>query len=252
MRYVIKFSYDGSNFFGFQCQKGLRTVQGVLESAAEKINNGKKTNVVASGRTDKGVHALCQIAHVDFDVAITPYQVKRAMNSNLPEDVHVFEVIEVNHDFHARFCVIEKVYQYRINVGEYNPLRRNYCYQHNYPLNIEAMRDAIKYFVGTHDFRAFVTENKEKRDCVRTITEAKIEEHQEDEIVLTFRGNGFLRYQVRNMVGILIKVGTGKIKKEVVKEILESKTRGKNGVTARAEGLYLVSVEYEDISFRTS
>lgn len=246
MRYFIKFSYDGSRFSGFQCQEGLRTIQGVLESAAKKINNGKKTNVVASGRTDKGVHALCQTAHVDFDVAITPYQVKRAMNSNLPEDVHIIEAVEVDKDFHARFCVCEKTYQYRINMGEYNPLRRNYCYQHNYPLDVEEMKKAIQYFIGTHDFRAFVTENKEKRDCVRTIIEAKIEEDYDHELVFTFRGNGFLRYQVRNMVGILIKVGTGKIKEYEVKEILESKVRGKNGTTARAEGLYLVSVEYKN------
>ena len=243
MRFLIKFSYDGTAYNGFQTQPGLITIQENLEKALQIINNGKKTPIVATGRTDKGVHALCQYGHADIDVNITEKKLKKAMNSNLPDDIHVIETTIVDDDFHARYNVKSKEYQYVINTGEYNPLDRNYVFQYNYDLNIKAMADAIKVFVGEHDFRAFVTDNKEKENCVRTIYYASIEQNN-NKIVITFRGNGFLRYQVRNMVGILIKVGENKISTEDVEKILERKDRTTGGKTAPAVGLYLTNVEY--------
>lgn len=243
MRFLIKFSYDGTAYSGFQTQPNLDTIQERLESALQIINNGKKTNIVATGRTDKGVHALSQYAHADIDVDITEYKLKRAMNSNLPDDIHVIETKEVSNDFHARYNVKSKEYKYYINLGEYNPLERNYVFQYNYTLNAEKMNEAIKVFLGTHDFRAFVTESKEKENCIRTITEAKVEQ-QEDKMIITFKGDGFLRYQVRNMVGILIRVGENKISTEDVEKILESKDRTTTGKTAPPEGLYLTEVTY--------
>lgn len=244
MRFLIKFSYDGTAYNGYQTQPGLTTIQECLENALTKINNGKKTPVTATGRTDKGVHALCQYAHADIDVNITEKKLKRAMNSNLPDDIHVIETKIVEDDFHARYNVKTKEYQYIINVGEYNPLERNYVFQYNYQLNLEAMADAIKVFVGKHDFRAFVTDSKEKENCVRTIFYAAIEQKY-DKIVITFKGDGFLRYQIRNMVGILIKVGENKLSTKDVEKILESKDRTTGGKTAPAEGLYLTNVEYK-------
>lgn len=244
MRYLIKFSYDGTNYYGFQTQKGYPTIQEEMEKAATKINNEKKVDLVASGRTDKGVHAQGQVAHLDLEVSITPYKLKRAMNTNLPPDIHVISAEEVDPSFHCRYQAKEKEYEYRINMGEYDPLKRNYVYQHNYPLLLDKMKEAIKYFEGEHDFRAFVTENKEKENCVRTIKKAKItlDKENKEEVIFTFIGNGFLRYQVRNMVGILLKVGTGKIEPEIVKEVLESKERGKHGSRAPACGLCLKNV----------
>lgn len=243
MRFLIKFSYDGSNYNGFQYQKGLPSIQECLETALTKVNNNVKTNIVATGRTDKGVHALCQYAHANINVNITEDKLKRALNSNLPDDIHVINTKIVDDTFHARYDVKYKEYRYYINLGEYNPLERNYVFQYNYELNIEAMKEAIKYFIGTHDFRAFVTENKEKENCVRTITSASIEK-QDNKIEIVFKGTGFLRYQVRNMVGILIRVGENKISPETVEKILESKDRRQSGKTAPAVGLYLTSVEY--------
>ena len=129
MRFLIKFSYDGTSYSGFQTQPTLDTIQERLESALQIINNGKKTNIVATGRTDKGVHALCQYAHADIDVDINEYKLKRAMNSNLPDDIYVIETKIVNDDFHARYNVKSKEYKYYINLGEYNPLERNYVFQ---------------------------------------------------------------------------------------------------------------------------
>ena len=243
MRYLIKFSYDGTNYSGFQKQKGLNTIEEKLEEALTKINNGKKTTITATGRTDKGVHALCQYGHADIDVNITEKKLKRAMNSNLPDDIHVIDTKEVDKDFHARYNVKEKEYKYYINLGEYNPLERNYIYQYCHELDIDKMKEAIKYLEGEHDFRAFVTDNKEKENCIRTILATNIE-LEYNILEITFIGNGFLRYQVRNMVGILIRVGEGKLEPSKIKDILESRDRTTSGKTAPAEGLYLVDVKY--------
>lgn len=245
MRYLFKISYDGSAYFGYQRQRGLKTVQEQLENALQIINNGKKTAIVSTGRTDKGVHALSQYAHADIDINITEHKLKRAMNSNLPNDIHVISVEEVDNNFHARYNVKNKEYRYYINMGEYNPIERNYVFQYNYKLNIEKMKEAIKYLEGEHDFRAFVTENKEKENCIRIIEQAIINQIENNKIEFIFKGNGFLRYQVRNMVGILIRVGEEKIEPIKVKEILESKDRTRNGKTAPAEGLYLTKVTYK-------
>ena len=243
MRFLIKFSYDGSAYSGFQSQKGKETIQQKMEEALTNVNNHKKTNIVATGRTDKGVHALCQYGHADIDVNITEKKLKRALNSNLPEDIHVISTEIVDKDFHARYNVKEKTYEYRMNLGEYNPLERKYIFQYNYKLDIEKMKEAIKYFIGEHDFRAFVTENKEKVNCVRTITKAEIKQEKE-KLIITFTGDGFLRYQVRNMVGVLIRVGENKLSPKDVDKILESKDRTKSGKTAPPEGLYLTNIKY--------
>ena len=144
MRYLIKFSYDGTNFSGYQRQSGHRTIQEEMERALKEINNGKDTVINSSGRTDKGVHAKYQTAHVDIDVSITPYKLMRAMNSKLPEDIHVISTEKVNNDFHARYQVLEKEYQYILNMGEYNPIERNYVYQYCKKLDVNKMKDAIQ------------------------------------------------------------------------------------------------------------
>ncbi len=243
MKYLIKFSYDGSSYSGFQTQKGLETVQEKMEEALKIVNNNQRTPIIATGRTDKGVHALCQYGHANIDVNITEKKLKRALNSNLPDDIHVISTQIVDKDFHARYNVKEKEYQYKINVGEYNPLERKYVFQYNYKLDTNSMKEAIQVFKGTHDFRAFVTDNKEKENCTRTITEVNITE-ENNIITITFKGDGFLRYQVRNMVGLLIKVGENKLSTKDVERILESKDRTKSGKTAPPQGLYLVNVKY--------
>ena len=243
MRYLITFSYDGTNFNGYQRQEGLRTVQEEMEKALEFINGGKATTLNSSGRTDKGVHALCGKAHVDIDVDITPYKLMRALNSNLPNDIHVIKTEIVDNDFHARYMVKEKEYQYKLNMGEYNPLERNYVYQYCKKLDVDKMKKAIKYFLGEHSFKSF-TPNKDKREnYVRTINYVNISE-KNNIITFTFRGNGFIKYQIRNMVGYLIRVGEGKKKGEDIPKILEKEDRKLASITAHPEGLYLTKVIY--------
>ena len=243
MRYLLTISYDGTDFSGYQKQGNLRTVQSEMEKALKFINGGKETIITSSGRTDKGVHAICQKAHVDIDVKITPYKLMRALNSNLPKDIHVIKTEAVNSDFHARYMVKEKEYQYKLNMGEYNPINRNYIYQYGKQLDLEKMQKAIKYFLGTHSFKSF-TPNKDKRDnYIRTINYVNIGV-ENDIVTFTFRGNGFIKYQIRNMVGYLIKVGEGKKKGEDIPKILEKEDRRMASITAHSEGLYLTNVIY--------
>lgn len=243
MRYLIKFSYDGSNFYGFQKQPGLRTVEKELEKALYNINNHTITKLVASGRTDRGVHAKSQCAHFDLDVVITLEKLKRALNSLLPEDIHVFSTEVVDKEFHARYMVKQKTYEYILNTGEYDPLTRNYIYQLNKELDLSAMRKAIKYFKGTHNFRAFVSKEAIKDNYIRIIYNVDIRQDK-DLVIFSFTGNGFMKYQVRNMVGTLIKVGLGKLAPDIIKEIFNDKAKEKYVYTAKSEGLSLIDVKY--------
>ena len=243
MRYLITFSYDGTNFNGYQRQEGLRTIQEEMEKALKIINGGKDTIINSSGRTDRGVHAKCQKAHVDIDVKITPYKLMRALNSNLPGDIYVISTEVVDKDFHARYMVKEKEYQYLMNIGEYDPCMRNLVYQYCKKIDVDEMKEAIKYFEGTHNFKSF-TPNRDKREnYVRTITYANIT-LKDNILTFTFRGNGFIKYQVRNMIGYLIRVGEHKKKKEDIPKILEGCDRRLASITAHSEGLYLTKVVY--------
>ncbi len=243
MRYLIKFSYDGTLFHGFESQKGYRTIEDEMKKVLQYINNSKNTKLVASGRTDKGVHALMQTAHVDIDVKITEEKLKRAMNSLLPNDIHIISTSVVPDDFHARYMVKEKIYEYKLNMGEFNPILRNYIYQFNKKLDVKAMQDAIKKFIGVHDFKSF-TPNKDKRNSyVREIYAAEIKENN-DILTFTFRGNGFIKYQIRNMVGLLIQIGLHKKNQNDIEKILNMKNRSAGYKTAHPEGLYLKEVKY--------
>ena len=246
MRYLITISYDGTNFSGYQKQPKERTIQGELEKVLKEINGGKKVDVHASGRTDAGVHALAQRVHFDLEAKITSEKLSKGLNSLLPEDIFVKRVEEVSNSFHARFSAIGKEYVYKLNMGEYNPLERNYVYQHNEKLDVVEMERAMKYLEGTHNFKSFTKTDEEKDDFVRTISQTSIVRDSKDlnKIIFTFVGTGFLRYMVRNMVGTLIMVGEGKIKSEEIIEILKKEDRVCAGKTAKPEGLYLKNVFY--------
>lgn len=246
MRYLITFSYDGTNFSGYQKQPRERTVQSELEKVLKQINDNKKVEVHASGRTDAKVHALNGRAHFDLDINITPDKLQRGINSLLPEDIYVKKVEEVPEDFHARFNALGKEYIYQINMGEYNPLERNYVYQYNKKLDLIEMERAMKYLEGTHNFKSFTKTDEEKDDYVRTLSQTNIFRDSKDvnKITLVFVGTGFLRYMVRNMVGTLIEVGEGKRSSGDIINILKEEDRTKAGKTANPEGLYLKNVFY--------
>lgn len=245
-RYFITFSYDGTNFSGYQKQPRERTIQNELEKALKEINENKKVEVHASGRTDAKVHALNQKAHFDLEIKITKEKLKKALNSLLPEDIHIKNVEEVSDNFHARYNAKGKEYIYKINMGEYNPLERNYVYQYNNRLDVTEIERAMKYLEGTHNFKSFTKTDEEKDDYVRTLSQTNLIRDLKDvnKITLVFVGTGFLRYMVRNMVGTLIEVGEGKRKSEDIITILKEQNRTHAGKTAAPEGLYLKNVFY--------
>lgn len=241
-RYKLIFSYDGTKFNGYQKQPNLRTVQGEIEKALKFINNKKYTKIVSSGRTDAFVHANNQVAHVDIDVEITEYKLKCALNSLLPDDIYIKTVLCASSDFHARYMVKSKEYIYKLNIKEYNPIERNYIYQYNKALNIDKIKESFKYLEGKHDFRAFTSDDN-KLNTIRIIYSITLIE-KNGILIFKFIGSGFLKYMIRIMIGVFIKVGEEKIEPEYIKKILNSKDRKKAFFTASPSGLYLNKVNY--------
>jgi tRNA pseudouridine38-40 synthase len=244
MPYRVKciVSYDGSRFHGYQRQPNYRSVQQDIEECLKVIH---KSPVVihASGRTDAGVHALGQVFHFDSTLDIQPDNWKRAINSLLPSDIYIKSVEIVDESFHSRFSVKTKEYRYYMSIAEYNPIRSEYVYFHHYPtLDINKIVEAVKLFEGTHDFTSFCYGN-EKEDRIRTIYQASLN-YDNNELEFIFKGNGFLRYQIRVMVGTLIEIGYGKKSIESLGSIFDAKDRRKAGTTAAPQGLYLYEVTY--------
>ena len=167
----------------------------------------------------------------------------RAMNTFLPEDIHVIKTEVVSEDFHARYMVKEKEYQYKLNMGEYSPIDRHYVYQYGKKLDIDKMKKAINYFLGTHSFKSFTPTKDKRENYIRTINYVDISVFN-DIVTFTFRGSGFIKYQIRNMVGYLIRVGEGKKKGEDIPKILLKEDRKYASITAHPEGLYLTNVMY--------
>jgi len=242
MRYLMTFSYDGTNYNGYQKQVNKNTIQDNLEDNLSKIFN-QKISISSSGRTDAKVHAVNAKAHFDIDKKIDINKLRNSLNKLINNDIYIKDIIEVPNDFHARFNVIKKEYIYKINIGEYNPIDRNYIYQYNKILDIKKMKKASKYLIGTHDFKSFTKVDQIEKDYTRTIYNINFK-LKNNILEITFIGNGFLRYMVRNLVGILIEVGNDKREISEIKEILEAKDRIKAGITAPPEGLYLKNVKY--------
>jgi len=242
MRYLMTFSYDGSKYYGYQKQKDKKTVQQNIEENITKINN-EITHISSSGRTDRGVHALNQKAHFDLKEEIEPNKLKSSLNKMINKDIYIKDIIVVDSQFHARYNVQEKEYIYKINVGEYDPILKDYIYQLNKELNFKEIKKALKVFEGTHNFKSFTKVDEEKESYVRTIkkTSLKIENNI---ITISFIGTGFLRYMVRNMVGFLIEVGLNKRKANTLTKILEKEDRRESGIIAPPVGLYLKDVKY--------
>lgn len=240
LRYKIVFSYDGSNYLGSQRQSKGKTIEAEINKALSKMHK-KEIVIATSGRTDRGVHALAQTAHFDSFLDIEEKRFKRAINSLLPLDIRIKEVKITNNDFHARHHATKKEYLYIIT-NEYNLFKRNYETFINEQLDVRIMSEALKLFIGTHDFFGFASYVKDK-PTVKTIYEANLEEI-DGKIMITIVGDNFLRYMVRRMVGTLIEIGAGRMKTDVIKKILLTKDKSLCGKTAKPNGLYLKEVFY--------
>ncbi len=242
MRYMATISYDGSNYMGFQIQHDMPTIELELEKAIKRML-GTDIKITASGRTDKGVHALNQIIHFDLDKKINPDNLKRGINTYLPNDIYIKNVTEVSDDFHARFSAKSKEYRYYININEYDPLTYKYMpFISN--LDYELMNEGMKLFVGTHDFKGFASASIDKRkDTIKTIFKANMNIY-DDKLEFIFVGTSFLKYQVRRMMGLIIEIGRKKETKEKISEVFEKKDPKISHKVAPSEGLYLYNVYY--------
>lgn len=240
MRYLMKVSYDGSGFYGFQRLNDYRTVQKVLEEALGVINKGEVL-VKGASRTDKGVHAYGQMIHFDIDYDIPVDRLMYAVNRILDNDIRVLDCKKVGNDFHARFNVKRKKYVYKINLGDFDCLKSSFFLQVYGKLDIDKMRECAKVFLGCHDFRNFVA--GERDNYLMCVEDIKFNVSN-DILEIEFLGKSFYRYMVRNMVGAMLEVGMHK--KEIcdVSKMLDDYMVKTQMMTAPACGLYLMDIEY--------
>ncbi len=243
-RYKLTLEYDGTGLVGWQRQKNGLSVQEILETAVERFC-GARVTVHGAGRTDAGVHALAQAAHLDLPRALDPEAVRGALNHHArPHAVVVLVVEEVPDSFHARISARGRVYRYRILNRRPPPvLDRNRVWHVGPPLDIEAMSEGAQYLLGKHDFSTFRDALCQAKSPVKTLDALSVTRRGE-EIEIEARARSFLHHQVRNMVGTLKLVGIGNWSPAHVKRALEARDRRAGGPTAPPEGLYLVEVVY--------
>ncbi|MFH2069146.1 MAG: tRNA pseudouridine(38-40) synthase TruA [Candidatus Omnitrophota bacterium] len=243
-------SYRGTDFCGWQKQGNGNSLQETVEGALARILC-EKTGVIASGRTDAGVHSLGQVVAFQTGVHRSTEKIRQGLNGLLPESVRVLSVQKVSDDFHPQFQAKKKAYRYLVqNTSVANPFFSPCAYFFSEKLNLTKMRQAAAYLVGRHDFSAFQASGRKVKDPVRTVYSLTIREESADLfqagglIGITVVGSGFLYKMVRNIVGTLLEVGRGKIKPETVQDILKSGDRRKAGKTMPAYGLTLLWVKY--------
>ncbi|OOM81746.1 tRNA pseudouridine synthase A [Clostridium puniceum] len=241
IKLIIEF--DGSNFSGWQRQPKGRTVQKEIEMAIFKAT-GEETMINGSSRTDAGVHARDMVANFFTNSTIPGEKFREAINTRLPEDVSIIKSEEVEEDFHARYSSKGKTYSYTIiNRYERLSLGHQYLYHCKYNLNVDEMREACKYFIGTHDFKAFMSPGSSIKTTTRTIQELYIEQ-KGHRIKIFITADGFLYNMVRIIVGTLIKVGNGKLKAEDMENIIKERNRKQAGMCVPPNGLILEKVFY--------
>ncbi len=240
--FKLRIEYDGTDFHGWQKQRGLRTVQGLIEDALESIVQ-VRVPIFGAGRTDAGVHALGQVCNFVADTPRTPTQLGGGLSSRLPEDIQIREVQEVDPKFHARFSATGRRYVYNLRT-EPSAIGRRYAHVVTYPLDLEAMQQAADLLIGKKDFTSFTPTRWTGVPPTCDLRELTVDE-KDDVIAITVRADHFLHNMVRVIVGTLIEVGRGHWQPEHMEAILCKKDRGAAGRTVPPNGLFLAEVEYD-------
>lgn len=242
-KYALYVEYDGTDFYGWQSQPGRRTIQEELERSVSIVAD-HKVEVYGSGRTDRGVHATGQVAHFETSSVRDERSWLLGINTQLPEDIRITLVKSVPYDFHARFSAKWRHYRYKIYNHQIRPsLNRNYITWEKHPLDVELMHKAAQNWIGEHDFSSFRGADCQSHTPIRALKDIRVTRDC-DMIYVDVCANAFLHHMVRNLVGTLITVGSGKKPPAWAKEVLEAKDRTKAGMMAEARGLYLVKIEY--------
>jgi tRNA pseudouridine38-40 synthase len=258
MRYIIRLSYDGSAFCGWQIQSSDRTVQGDLEQALKTLT-GQEIQVTGAGRTDTEVNAINYIAHFDMpdEVRIDAAQLCYKLNAILPREAVIHEISEVAEDFHARFDARSREYHYFIHFRK-DPFCEKFSYRMRYPLDLEKMNKAAAYLLGEHDFRCFEKTGGNNATSICTVTEASWSTYmpthtglmgmpyaEGDYIVFKIKANRFLRNMVRAIVGSLIEVGRGKREPEWIAGLIENGSRSDAGSSVPGKALFFTGAAYK-------
>lgn len=242
--YRMVISYDGSRYYGWEHQPNTdMTIQGKIETVLSRMVD-QPVEVIGAGRTDAGVHARAMVANVKLDTQMRVEEILAYMNHYLPDDICIQEFVKAGDRFHSRYNAMGKTYCYTCYIGDRKPVfDRKYVYTLEEKPDVERMRQAASYLMGTHDFASFCGNAKMKKSTVRKVDEIRIEVDG-DYLRMTFHGTGFLQYMVRILSGTLLEVGFGKRSPESMEALLEAKDRSKAGFTAPAQGLCMMKVDY--------
>ena len=244
MRVLGVCSYKGTKYYGWQKQVGFISVQSTIEEVLSKIYD-TPINITGSGRTDAGVHALRQYFHFDSPKEKDLKQLAYAMNKMLPEDIKILSFEAVDDNFHARYNAKKKIYEYRIVLNNKDPFLTDLAYVYPMKFDLDLFKQALNKFVGKHNYQDFTSKEEDEGEFIREIYEINVENNKDD-IRVRFVGNGFMRYQIRNMIGASISVAN---KKEAIDfidyHLNDSKIREVISYKAPACGLYLVDVLYQ-------
>ncbi len=241
---ALTVAYEGTNYHGWQCQPGVVTVQEVLRQATGRVVDHPVT-LYAGARTDAGVHAFGQVAGFHTEKHIPAYNLIKGVNSLLPRDVRVLSARDEAPDFHARYSAKSKTYVYTIlNRPHNSPFYARYAWHIWYPIEVSAMERAARLIRGEHDFASFKKKDEPYESTVRRVLRAGVT-RRGDLIFFVVEATGFLRYMVRNLVGTLVLVGSGKLSTAGFEEILRARDREKAGPTAPPQGLFLRRIRYE-------
>lgn len=244
--YKLTIAYDGTLYSGWQIQPNATSIQSLIQEALVTLTRCE-VNLIGSGRTDSGVHAMGQVAHFKCPMEIDIYRFLKSLNSLLPRDIRILEMAEVHCSFHAQHSASSKTYHYHLCLNPVqNPFKRLYSLHVFQKCDLLLLEKAAKLFEGKHDFTAFANEShtgSAAKGAVRTLYRLELIPEQNG-IVLAFTGDGFLYKMVRNIVGTMLDVSTGKMALDAIPEIFASLDRRRAGQAAPAHGLFLMQVHF--------
>lgn len=241
-RFKIYLEYEGTRYSGWQAQKNARTIQGSLLNVADEIFKGERSELYGSGRTDSGVHALCQVAHLDVRTMLAPEIIRMKFNDKLPHDINILEIEKAKSNFHARYDAVSRSYLYQVSRRR-TAFAKNFVWWVKDDLDVNKMKSASELLKGMHDFASFADEDKEEKSTKVLLTGIELKECGEN-ILIRITGSHFLWKMVRRIVGVLVETGRGKMTQKEILSFLTTKTNKPAQYTAPPSGLFLESVLY--------
>jgi tRNA pseudouridine38-40 synthase len=249
MRFRLTIEYAGTRYSGWQIQKNARTVQGELDRAVRTVTNRTKFELYGSGRTDAGVHALAQVAHLDIATALPPHTLLMRLNDELPSDINLLRIDKAHHKFHARHSAVGRGYLYQI-ARRRTAFAKPYVWWVREPLDVEAMREAAAQCLGLHDFQSFTDDDPEEKST--KVLHERLDVDESDGrtgtgglLIVRIGGSHFVWKMVRRLVGVLVAVGRGDVTQQAMRSFLTEKSDVPAKLTAPASGLFLEWVRYD-------